>query len=94
MSRAKQVAEIVEAAIGALARLEAEELEAIERRLLDMVRDGKTVELQSAHPLQFNLELRAQTELLGRCVAMTGENLQVLTRLRSSRIEPMKLVQR
>lgn len=66
--------EIVDGTVVALARLEADELEALERRLLVIVRaDG----MQSGD----GRELRSKLELLGRCVAMTAGNLTVLESL-------------
>jgi hypothetical protein len=73
--------------------LEGEELEAIERHLVDVVRDRNAKRLHCTRLLQSNFKLTAQTALLGRCVAMTAENLQVLARLRSSRIESTRLMQ-
>ncbi|MCU1321557.1 MAG: hypothetical protein JWM43_1206 [Acidobacteriaceae bacterium] len=71
MTAMLELEEIVEGTVGALARLEVDELEALERRLLMIVRaegmqgvDGR--------------RLRSKLELLGRCVAMTAGNLRML----------------
>ena len=87
MRAAEQLTEVVDEAVAALVRLDADQLEAIEMRLLKLVRGEAGGDVFGPQSVCSTEELTARLAVFGRCVAMTAENLQVLERLRSPRTE-------